>query len=124
MPSKEETLHAFKTFVKAHPGLGEEVKRNKRTWQHIFEDWYLLGEDDEQWAQYTKATKKEQQDVMKQAMDFLKNMDAEDIQKKISSVSTAIENIQQVLKQFQGSQSQALPRQQNNRAFERTHGRD
>ncbi|TDQ42295.1 spore coat protein YlbD [Aureibacillus halotolerans] len=107
MTSKEETIHSFKTFIKSHPGLGDEVKRKKQTWQQIFENWYLLGEDDELWASYrtTKksASKTDYSDMMQQALSFLKNLDPDEVQKQITSVSSAIDTLQNVIKQFQSN---------------------
>jgi outer membrane protein assembly factor BamD (BamD/ComL family) len=39
----------FKEFVKNNPKLIQEVRQEKATWQELYEDWYLLGEDDERW---------------------------------------------------------------------------
>src|SRR6478736_2873314 len=39
----------FKEFVKNNPKIIQEVRQGRATWQELYEDWYLLGEDDERW---------------------------------------------------------------------------
>ncbi len=38
-------LEDFKSYVKKNPSLRKNVLNGKRTWQDIFEDWVLFGED-------------------------------------------------------------------------------
>ena len=40
-----EKLDEFKKFVKAHPLLKTEVSSKRKTWQELYEDFVLLGED-------------------------------------------------------------------------------
>ncbi len=39
------SLDEFKTYAKKHPKLRKDVLQGKRTWQSIYEDWVLFGED-------------------------------------------------------------------------------
>ncbi len=39
----------FKEFVKNNPKLIQEVRKGKATWQELYEDWYVLGEEDKRW---------------------------------------------------------------------------
>ncbi len=50
-------LDQFKQFVRKHPGLRDDVRAKKSTWQTIYEEWYLYGEDDSQWKKYETALK-------------------------------------------------------------------
>ena len=45
-------LDQFKQFVRKYPGLREEVRAKRTTWQMLYEEWYLYGEDDSQWEKY------------------------------------------------------------------------
>ena len=49
----EKKLHPsvlqFKEFVKNNPKIIQEVRNGKSTWQELYEDWYLLGEEDSRW---------------------------------------------------------------------------
>lgn len=45
-------MEEFRSFVNKHPLLRDEVRSNKFTWQNIFEEWTLYGEEDEGWKKY------------------------------------------------------------------------
>lgn len=118
---KQLSVEQFKQFVKRHPKLVREVRQKKRSWQDIYEEWYLLGEEDETWQQYkgeesatennTKdSTKKESNsDLMGQVLNMVKNVDMNELQKHITNVSGALSNVQQLMDQFQS------PKQSNQR---------
>ena len=48
----ESKLEQFKDFVRRHPLLRDEVRNNRRTWQSIYEEWVLYGENDSIWEPY------------------------------------------------------------------------
>ncbi|HAX73282.1 MAG TPA: hypothetical protein DCY20_07145 [Firmicutes bacterium] len=48
----DKQLEEFKLFVRDYPGLREEVRSGRATWQSLFEEWYLYGPEDGQWAKY------------------------------------------------------------------------
>ena len=52
MSSKMEN---FRQFVSKHPLLRDEVRNNKFTWQNVYEEWVLYGEEDESWKKYEKV---------------------------------------------------------------------
>ena len=45
-------MEEFRVFVSKHPLLRDEVRKNTFTWQNIFEEWSLFGEDDPLWKKY------------------------------------------------------------------------
>lgn len=47
-------MEEFRKFVSKHPLLRDEVRTNKFTWQNVYEEWVLYGEDDESWKKYEK----------------------------------------------------------------------
>lgn len=103
----------FKEFVKRHPKIVKDVRSNKKTWQELFEDWYMFGEEDSMWDPYkenvtndeskpkSSSTKKDS-DFMSQVLSLVKNIDMNEMQKNINNVSGAISNVQQLIEQFQG----------------------
>jgi hypothetical protein len=120
----KEKIDAFKQFVKEHPGLINKVKVDKQSWQDIFEEWVLLGENDEQWSVYKKKTVKQDQSLgtnkekstktkrdvsIAQLMEMLKRVDINEVQHYISQFSGAMTGIQELLQQFQSSQNQSFP---------------
>lgn len=116
------SIEQFKSFVKKHPKLIQEVRQGKNTWKAIYQDWYILGEDDEMWEPYTgaaqsKATvvkqKKPNPEFMNQMMTVFKNIDMNQLQYYISNLSGAVANIQQLMEQFQGAKTDAQKQPQH-----------
>lgn len=112
----------FKEFVKQYPKITTEVRRGTVTWQELYEDWYLLGEDDSRWDQFKeeKVSKEDQDptenkkpDLMSQVLDYVKTMDINQMQQHINHVSQALGAVQGVLSQFQ-TQTPKQPNSQNN----------
>lgn len=48
-------MEEFRAFVSKHPLLRDEVRNNKFTWQNVFEEWTLYGENDESWKKYEQV---------------------------------------------------------------------
>jgi hypothetical protein len=103
----------FKEFVQRHPKISSEVKKGTATWQDLFEEWYLLGEEDSRWDQFREGKsneeKKESKGFMDQIGGMLKNMDPDQMQQHINSLSQAIGAVQGVLSQFQSSNNTSAP---------------
>ena len=102
-PSVEE----FKKFVNHNPKVLEEVRNGKATLQELFEDWYLLGEDDTRWNAFRSAPQPSNSSAetktewMANIFDKLKNMDSNQIQSQIGQLSQALGAIQGIVAQFQ-----------------------
>lgn len=111
----EKKLHPsveqFKEFVKKNPHLIKEVREGTNTWQDLYEEWLLLGEDDSRWSSSdsvgnntkSKESEKETSDFIAQLWNGIKKMDTNTIQNHLSSLSEAVGTIQGVLSQFQGN---------------------
>lgn len=100
------TVMEFKEFVKKHPKLVQEVRTGKRTWQELYEDWYLLGEDDSSWNAFRNKNDKKKDDAkssdfMSKILSSVKNLNVNDFQNQISNVGSTISTIQSVINQFQ-----------------------
>lgn len=110
------SIEQFRQFVKEHPKLRDEVKKGKKTWQQFFEDWYLYGEDSDEWDAYRtdsgkskskKDSTKEQsgEGYVGKVMSFVKNLDPDSIQDHLSNVNSTLNNIQQLISQFKSPAS-------------------
>lgn len=104
----------FKEFVKNNPKIIREVRNGKATWQELYEDWYLLGEEDERWGSIGVEAKEEQKednesksDWMSNIMGMVKKMDPNQMQNHINNLSQALGAIQGVISQFQGGNTNA-----------------
>lgn len=97
----------FKEFVQKHPKMSSEVRKGTATWQELFEEWYLLGEEDSRWDDFkegkAKEEKKDSKGFMDQISGMLKNMDPAQMEQHINSLSQAIGAVQGVLSQFQSA---------------------
>ena len=55
MSKVDKRVEEFKDFVRKYPGLKTVVRDGQTTWQSLFEEWYLYGEDDSQWDKYKNS---------------------------------------------------------------------
>lgn len=120
-------LEEFKAFVKQHPKIIQEVRAGNKKWQEFYEDWYLMGPEDDYWNQYRgqgekqakardeKKSTSKKGDFMSQLLTSLKNVDVNQVQSHITNVSNAITSIQGVISQFQSPS--AGKQQQNQQPF-------
>jgi hypothetical protein len=125
----QKSLHPsvikFKEFVKNHPDLIKEVRNGNTTWQELYEDWYLLGEEDNRWETLgVKASPSVEKDDEKKGdwistiLGTVQKMDPNQIQHYINSLSQALGAIQGVISQFQGSQPRrATPKIEHKHPF-------
>ncbi|MBO0994252.1 YlbD family protein [Bacillus sp. SD088] len=107
------SVKEFKDFIQQNPHLIKAVRREEYTWQELFEDWYLLGEDDPKWKTEstgkTENSEKKDEDSklsLSQITKIIKNMDGNQLQHHIQQLSQAIGTVQGVLTQFNQSGGQ------------------
>lgn len=102
------TIVQFKEFVKNHPKIVQEVRSGKSTWQELYEEWYLLGEEDPRWESvgsegHSKSNNEEKKtDWMANIINGVKKMDPNQVQGYIHNLNQALSAIQGVISQFQG----------------------
>lgn len=104
----------FKEFVKSNPKVIQEVRKGKATWQELYEDWYLLGEEDKRWetigtdnSTESETNTESKSDWMANIMGKVKKMDPNQMQNHINNLSQALGAIQGVISQFQGTNAGA-----------------
>ena len=112
-------VQKFKNFLKKHPGLVVDVKKGKKTWQDLYEDWYLLGDDDPKWESFSRGEKKKSQktetkqenqseisttEFINQIFSRLKKLDINQVQQYIGSLSEALDTLQKVLGDMQNTE--------------------
>lgn len=116
----ENELHPevikFKTFINKHPKLIKEIRKNGKSWQDIFEQWILLGEEDIHWQQYKESSEEGKQEqgenengfklnlkpeLIKQIMKYAETMDINKLQEQVQQFSKTISTVQEVVGQYQ-----------------------
>ncbi|MGX6442070.1 YlbD family protein [Neobacillus sp. K501] len=119
----------FKEFVRNNPNLIREVRSGKSTWQELYEDWYLLGDEDTRWEAIGKEKSSKQEsnkendsksdsnkdkkgDWASQILGSVQKMDPEQIQYYLNNLSQALGAIQGVISQFKGSHQGKLVKAQ------------
>ncbi|MGG0049729.1 YlbD family protein [Bacillus atrophaeus] len=109
-----QSINDFKQFVKKHPKLIKEVRKEERSWQDVYENWVLLGENDPIWDPYKDKPAEGQEAVTEAAdkYDFVskmvtavKKMDVNQMNEQINKMSQSISSLQNLLSQFSGSGS-------------------
>lgn len=100
-------LDEFKEFVKRHPLLKQEVQSKRKTWQELYEDYILLGEesfkdyeenktnDNEAKPADEKSTKGKTQteDLVKSVLGYVKKIDPDQVTKTVTSIQKVLELI-------------------------------
>jgi len=92
------SIDEFKEFVKKYPKLKFEVREGKRSWQSIYEEWTLLG-DDGSWDSYKgskgiKSNSGEGQEFIQSALKYVKKLNPDDITKTIGTVQKVLGIVQ------------------------------
>lgn len=82
----------FKEFVKKNPSLAKYIKNNDMTWQKFYEMYDMYGEKEEVWKDYlTPAVAATTTAVgTSEFMNFVKNINLDEIQEGLNSVSRVI----------------------------------
>lgn len=119
----EKNLHPsiveFKEFVRANPKIMREVKNGKYTLQELYEDWYLLGENDPRWetigtekiVEEAETEENPKNDMVSKIMRNISKIDPNQLQTHIYHANQAISAILSVLSQFQGSNQSSNQKQ-------------
>ena len=97
----ESRMDEFREFINKYPGLKNEVKSGKQTWQNIYEDWVILGEDDSKWNIYKNEKisdigNKKIDDLLttsniKNIFEYVKKLNPDTISKTLNTVQKVLQ---------------------------------
>jgi hypothetical protein len=121
-------IESFKEFVHKHPELIKEVKKNKRPWKEVYQDWIVLGGEHESWNQYSKEKKtienerssklqsKKPELTIGDIVAGLSKLQISDVQKYLSQFGSVMDAVQELLQQFnnQSDRPNQLPEKKVN----------
>ena len=66
------SLDEFKQFIKKHPLLKQEVLSKRKTWQELYEEYVLLGEEEfESYKKEEQKTEKKEETPKKQTPNIV-----------------------------------------------------
>ena len=95
-----QRLDEFKEFVKRHPLIKEEVYSKRKTWQELYEEFVILGEESfkeekssSEKSKEDKKTDDKTSDVIKQIIGYVKKIDPDQVTKTVTSIQKVLELI-------------------------------
>ncbi|SFP03596.1 spore coat protein YlbD [Salibacterium halotolerans] len=116
--STPESIYEFREFLYRHPDLIREVRAGKQTWNQIYQDWMVLGEEHEHWDSYRMddvSVPDEKKDstghTLSSVLSIIEQINIDDLQKQISQFSGMMGNVQQVMRHFQKPEEPPKPPQ-------------
>lgn len=97
-------MNEFREFVALHPLLRDEVKSGKRTWQNVYEDWVIYGDNNTIWNNYKKQEEKASptlgdmfnMEKIKNVVGMVKKIDTNQINKTLNNVQKIIQIVQSI----------------------------
>ena len=100
----ESRMNEFRSFVSKYPKLREEVRGGRRTWQNIYEEWVLFGEEnfgnykaeDIQNVKNVIANSNINLDSVKNVVNYIKKINPDDLNKTLNTVQKVIQIAQTV----------------------------
>lgn len=106
-------MDQFREFVSAHPLLREEVKNGKRTWQNIYEEWVMFGDEEPGWNKFTikqenvpKSDTSINFDSIKSIVGYVQKLNPDSVNKTLNTVQKVIQIVQTV---GGGSKTPSMP---------------
>lgn len=101
-------LDEFRVFVKKYPLLKEEVINNKRTWQSIYEEWVLYGDDSSNWGKYKEDVVENNTTPIKEGLSSIKDVFT-NIKKidpnKVNNTLNSVQKVLQIAQSVTGSKT-------------------
>lgn len=109
-------MDEFRDFVRRYPGIRQEVANNTSSWQKIYEDWVILGENDERFSKYKQTFSNDnnskkgmfedlfQKGNMKNVVDYVKKINPDSISKTLNTVQKVL----QITQSFGGKNVSSL----------------
>lgn len=103
----QSRMEEFRSFVSSHEKIKDEVRNGNRTWQNIYEEWVILGEDNPEWEKYKSNTDKKvvsqngnnlsiNMDSVKNVIGYIKKINPDDLNKTLNTLQKVIQIAQTV----------------------------
>ena len=103
----QSRMEEFRAFVSSHEKIKEEVRNGNRTWQNIYEEWVILGEENPEWDKYKSDTDKKvvsqngnnlsiNMDSVKNVIGYIKKINPDDLNKTLNTLQKVIQIAQTV----------------------------
>jgi hypothetical protein len=87
-------MNEFREFVNRHPKLRDEVKNGSRTWQNIYEEWVLYGENSD-WQRYREQEQNVNTnlnlDSIKSIVGYIQKINPDSIYRTLNTIQKVIQ---------------------------------
>lgn len=95
----ESRMEEFRVFVSKYPLIKEDVKNGNRTWQSIYEDFVILGENDESFNKYKTKEKDAKinieemltSDNIKNIWGYIKKINPDSVSKTLNTIQKVLQ---------------------------------
>ena len=97
----QSRMDEFRIFISKYPLIKEDVLNGKKTWQQIYENWVLLGENDSIWNIYKPSNSNPNKDLninnlfktdnMKQVWNYVKKINPDNVSKTLGTVQKVLQ---------------------------------
>ena len=86
-------MDEFRSFVNKYPKIREDVINKNRTWQSIYEDFVILGPDNNIWDKYKEIKSIDflSSDGMKNIMNYVKKINPDSISKTLNTIQKVLQ---------------------------------
>lgn len=111
----QSKMDEFREFVRRHPKIRDEVRAGRRTWQNIYEEWVIYGEDDAQWYDYREEPQTGNPvggnnislnvDSIKNIIGYIQKIDPDKLNRTLNSIQKVI----QIAQTFGSRQTHRTP---------------
>lgn len=95
----ESRMPKFREFVSKYPKLREEVRSGNKTWQSIYEEWVIYGENDNTWKKYQEQEQNNVSfnlDSIKNVVNYIRKINPDDLNKTLNTVQKVLQIAQTV----------------------------
>ncbi|MEW9501423.1 spore coat protein YlbD [Jeotgalibacillus marinus] len=107
MEDREQRLQDFKSFLLKKPHVIQTVRKGESTWQEIFEEWYLFGEDDKHWKgdESDSSSSSTSMQWFNTVKNKIQALDDSQIEEYVDQCKDALDMLSELLSQFQSPQT-------------------
>ena len=90
-------MDEFRAFLTKYPGIVEDVKNGNHSWQQMYENWVVLGENDASWQETEQKAKSNtieellSSTSLKNVVNYVKKIDPDSISKTLNTVQKVLQ---------------------------------
>lgn len=97
----QSRMDDFREFVSRYPKIRDDVRGGKRTWQNVYEEWYLYGEQDPQWSKYRDSQEEKKptnqnanpslNDSIKTIFSYIQKVNPDSLNRSLNTIQKVVQ---------------------------------